>query len=73
MKGRASNFLSTKIKMPPQHFQFSASPKSQDPEDGDSSSSEATLILAKYILETGDLDGVMEFLQNLIKENKVEI
>ena len=32
---------------------------------------EATLILARYILETGDVDGVMEFLQSMVQEDKV--
>ena len=38
---------------------------------GEDDISGAAFILAKYILDTGDIDGVMEFLQGMVRAGKV--
>ena len=46
----------------------------QEPADAGRSEDDisgAALILAKYILDTGDIDGVMEFLQGMVRAGKV--
>merc|ERR1711902_416834 len=48
--------------------------KGSDPEDAGRSEDDisgAALILAKYILDTGDIDGVMEFLQGMVRAGKI--
>ena len=39
--------------------------------EDDLSSGGAASHLAKYILDTGDMDGVMEFLQHMVRAGKV--
>lgn len=48
--------------------------KRSEPADADRSEDEisgAAFILAKYILDTGDIDGVMEFLQGMVRAGKM--
>ena len=42
-----------------------------DAGSSDDDISGAAFILAKYILDTGDIDGVMEFLQGMVRAGKV--
>ena len=42
-----------------------------DASSSDDDISGAAFILAKYILDTGDIDGVMEFLQGMVRAGKV--
>ena len=48
----------------------------QEPADAGRSEDDisgAAFILAKYILDTGDIDGVMEFLQGMVRAGKVSL
>merc|ERR1712110_30066 len=42
-----------------------------DASSSDDDISGAAFILAKYILDTGDIDGVMEFLQGMVRAGKI--
>ena len=44
-----------------------------DSSNSDDDISGAAVILAKYIMDTGDMDGVMEFLQTMVRAGKVSL